>query len=190
MRNLSCQYELGHNRKPGTKHISAMNKEYTLLLRKQVEKLGSDNFDLEAWKSATMSVLTRIFGPSDSRILQIEGLKIDYGSWALRDAQGSYNPLATCKKKGEELLEAAISELEILGLPENEKGTSIVSLISSLEDELKVSQIKSLKNILNSDQDTTKKQAELVKAIESWGKKIPSLILAKFMLQSDLEKHL
>jgi len=83
----------------------------TKLLKRQVEKLSSEDFDLEAWKSSAIAVLTRIFGEDNSRIAQVENLKIDYGSWALRDAKASYNPLESCKKVGKEIIESAIDEI-------------------------------------------------------------------------------
>lgn len=163
-----------------------MNKQYALLLKKQLDKLRSEDFDLEAWKSASISVLTRVFGASDSKVKQIEDLRIDYGSWALRDAQGSYNPLQTCKKKGAELFEAAINELEILGLPDNNDNLNIEILTNALEQELRVSQFKSLKAILNSNKDEMNKESELIKMVESWGKTINGRVLAKLILNSNL----
>ena len=82
------------------------------ILRKRIAKLDVDDFDLEAWKEVTMSVLTKVLQAEDYRLRRIDELKVDYGSWALRDATSSYNPLATAKKKGRELLESIVEELE------------------------------------------------------------------------------
>lgn len=94
-----------------------MKQQYIRLLNNQVEKLASEDFDLEAWKSSTVSVLTRIFGGDDPRIQQIDQLKIDYSSWALRDSNAGYQPIASCKRKGKELLVTAIEEIETFGVP-------------------------------------------------------------------------
>ncbi|RED98970.1 hypothetical protein [Marinoscillum furvescens] len=94
-----------------------MKQQYIRLLNNQVEKLSAEDFDLEAWKSSTETVLTRIFGPEDPRIKQIQQLKIDYSSWALRDSNAGYQPIASCKSKGKELLITAIEELETFGVP-------------------------------------------------------------------------
>ena len=53
------------------------------------------------------------------RAKQIENLKIDYSSWALRDSNSKYKPVETAKLKGKEVLNTAIEEIEIFGAPEN-----------------------------------------------------------------------
>ena len=120
-----------------------MKSKQVKLLQNQIDKLTSDSFDLEAWKSATEACLIRVFGDTDSRIQQIRDLKIDYGSWALRDAQGDYNPLKTCKKKGEEILLSAVDEIEILGIPISTEAPSS-DVVSCFEKELKVAEMKDL----------------------------------------------
>lgn len=97
-----------------------MKKQVIKLLEKQIEKLEQPDFDLEAWKSATIAVLSRIFGESDGKVKQITDLKIDYSSWALRDSNAKYKPVETCKKKGHAILEAAIDEIETFGIPTKE----------------------------------------------------------------------
>lgn len=96
-----------------------MKAQYIKLLKKQISKLQDDNFDLEAWKTSAITVLQRIFGVSDLRARQIENLKIDYSSWALRDSNSNYKPIETAKLKGKEVLNTAIDEIEIFGAPEN-----------------------------------------------------------------------
>lgn len=93
-----------------------MIDKYTKFLKNQISKLDLEDFDLEAWKSATVAALERIYDKTDPKIRQIEQLKIDYSSWALRDSNANYKPVETCKKKGREVLQTAIDELEILGL--------------------------------------------------------------------------
>ncbi len=92
-------------------------EKYIAILQKQIEKLKDPDFDLEAWKSAAQSRLSSIFGENDSRIKQINELKIDYSSWALRDSHSGYKPIETCKKKGKEIIESLIDEIEIVGIP-------------------------------------------------------------------------
>lgn len=93
-----------------------MDKNFIKLLTNQIHKLELEDFDLEAWKSSTVSVLSRVFGKSDPRIGQIEGLKIDYSSWALRDSNSKYKPIESCKRKGKEILVTAIEEIETFGI--------------------------------------------------------------------------
>lgn len=94
-----------------------MTKKLIKLLQLQIEKLEAEDFDLEAWKASTASVLARVFGETDPRIKQINELRIDYSSWALRDSNSNYKPVETCKRKGKEILSTAISEIEMFGLP-------------------------------------------------------------------------
>ena len=96
-----------------------MKAQYIKLLKKQISKLDEPTFDLEAWKSSAISVLSRVFGKGDPRLSQIEQLKIDYSSWALRDSNANYKPVETAKLKGREILQTAIEEIEIFGGPEN-----------------------------------------------------------------------
>ncbi|MEO9482850.1 MAG: hypothetical protein ABJG47_05365 [Ekhidna sp.] len=96
-----------------------MKAQYIKLLKKQITKLEDEHFDLEAWKTSAITVLQRIFGASDLRAKQIEQLKIDYSSWALRDSNSNYKPVETAKLKGKEILNTAIDEIEIFGAPEN-----------------------------------------------------------------------
>jgi len=96
-----------------------MKSQYIKLLKKQISKLEEETFDLEAWKSSAISVLLRVFGKDDLRADQINQLKIDYSSWALRDSNANYKPVETARLKGKEILITAIEEIEIFGGPEN-----------------------------------------------------------------------
>lgn len=96
-----------------------MKAQYIKLLKKQIDKLDKDDFDLEAWKSSAIAVLSRVFGKEDERSEQIDQLKIDYSSWALRDSNANYKPVETAKLKGKEIINTAIEEIEIFGEPQN-----------------------------------------------------------------------
>ncbi|WP_421763802.1 hypothetical protein [Ekhidna sp.] len=115
-----------------------MKSQYIKLLKKQIAKLGEDSFDLEAWKTSAITVLERIFGENDPRSKQIENLKIDYSSWALRDSNSNYKPVETAKLKGREVLNTAIDEIEIFGAPENHAeevlGKDFVKKLQSMSD--------------------------------------------------------
>jgi hypothetical protein len=97
-----------------------MKNPHIALLKKQVKKLDSPEFDLEAWKVSTQLLLGQIFGTFDPKTVAIRDLKIDYSSTMLRDSNADYKPLETCKKKGHEVLELAVDELEMAILPESE----------------------------------------------------------------------
>ncbi|WP_424962692.1 hypothetical protein [Ekhidna sp.] len=115
-----------------------MKSQYIKLLKKQISKLEEDSFDLEAWKTSAITVLERIFGENDPRAKQIENLKIDYSSWALRDSNSKYKPIETAKLKGKEVLNTAIDEIEIFGAPENHAvevlGSDFVKKMQNMSD--------------------------------------------------------
>ncbi len=116
-----------------------MKESYIKLLKKRIEKLSSEDFDLESWKSGTTSVLERTFGENDPSIKKIDDLKIDYSSWALRDATSTYNPMETCKKKGKEILETLIEEIELVGLPleNSDPGSKFIDQLGKKSEEVK-----------------------------------------------------
>ena len=93
------------------------------LLKKQIKKLDDPGFDLEAWKVSTQLLLGQAFGKYDEKTITIRDLKIDYSSSMLRDSNANYQPVETCKRKGREVLELAIDELEMVVVPESELKT-------------------------------------------------------------------
>ena len=133
--------------------------KYIAVLNKQIDKLDDDGFDLEAWKSSAQSRLSSIFGDKDPRIKQINDLKLDYGSWALRDSNSKYKPVETCKKKVKEIIESLIDEIEIVGLPEDHEEEDLVERLEKAVSDDVGEKIKTylsskdangLKNYLNS----------------------------------------
>lgn len=89
-----------------------MSNSKAHIIKKRIDKLSNEDFDLEAWKETTFAILLKMLTDDDPRLEQINDLKVDYGSWALRDATSKYNPTETAKKKGREVLESIIDELE------------------------------------------------------------------------------
>jgi len=150
----------------------------TKLLKRQVQKLSSEDFDLEAWKNSAISVLTRIFGEDNSRIEQVENLKIDYGSWALRDAKASYNPLESCKKVGKEIIESAIDEIEIF---DNEG--HFIDINKLLESKLKSSDFKAIMEVLNSSENKPDKRKKLIKKLNSLEKQRLVSVLEELLIK-------
>jgi hypothetical protein len=165
------------------------------LIRGQIEKLFEKEFDLEAWKTLTIVVIERIFGQDSSRIKQIKDLKYDYSSWALRDASGIENNMDTCKKAGMEILEAAIFELENFGSPttsdvSDEKLLKVDKVIEALEDELKGSEYKILKEIVSSEDTPEDKRSRLVGKLKEFGYDVSPEILAKILLFPEVSGEL
>ena len=110
-----------------------MKEQYIALLSKQIEKLENEDFDLEAWKTSAITVLHRIFGETDPRAKHIDQLKIDYSSWALRDSNAKYKPVETAKRKGKEILQTAIEEIDLFGAPDSQEIASQKILPAELQ---------------------------------------------------------
>jgi hypothetical protein len=127
-----------------------MVKKEISILKKQIERLDIKTFDLEAWKKFTIVMLARIFGDTSEKIRQIESIEYDYSSWALRDTSGTSSYLDSCKKLGRKILEASIAELETFGLPDQsgDDDRFFRIIIEALQDELKGSQFRELKDII------------------------------------------
>lgn len=146
-----------------------MSKKEIQLLEKQIEKLDTKDFDLEAWKKYTIIILARIFGDKNQKITQVEKLEYEFSSWSLRDASGNESYEAGTKKLAREILQAAIDELKVFGIPEIESDQAIQEFLNILLDELKGSQVKQLKSILASRESKDEKQRKLKEILEGIG---------------------
>jgi len=151
------------------------------LLNKQMDKLKEEDFDLEAWKASSVALLGRVFGINDLKIKQIKEIKMDFGSWSLRDTGASRDPLGSCKKQGKEILRMAVDELKAFGLPRLDESTQ---LKKALESELTVSQYNSLNKILDKQVAASLKSKEIIQKLESFGDKKLATIL-NFLLQGE-----
>ena len=153
------------------------------LLQAQIEKLKIKEFDLDAWKKATIIILARIFGENNQKIRQIESIEYDYSSWSLRDTTGSNTYLDSCKKLGREILQASIDELEILGLP---KGAEIPDeffqvITNALQDELKGSQNREIAQILASGESQEAKREKILEKLKEYGSDVAQDVLANIL---------
>lgn len=109
-------------------------KEFITILEKQLEALSAKDFDLEAWKKGTIARLSSVYGPEDPRIEQLEDIKIDYSSWALRDSDSSYKPVESCKKVGKAIVEAIIDDVRVFGFTQTETKDNSELLLKILEE--------------------------------------------------------
>jgi uncharacterized protein YllA (UPF0747 family) len=171
-----------------------MNEQEIKLLQKQVAKLEAEDFDLEAWKAGAIIILERIFGPGNQKITQMEKIKYDQSSWALREASGSKNMMETCKKQGKEVLEIAMDELALFGLPEEieaEHAAPFKSVIvQALENELKISQYREIVRIIDSDKKLQDKQKWLIDTLNKYGHDVADGILSSILLSEQTKKYL
>jgi hypothetical protein len=153
------------------------------LLKTQIDKLSKKDFDLDAWKKATIIILARIFGENNLKIRQIESIEYDYSSWSLRDTTGFNTYLDSCKKLGREILQASIDELESLGLPKSEETTNEFFLIitGALQDEMKGSQVKEINQVLASGESPEIKREKILEKLKEYGSEISQDILSNIL---------
>ena len=156
-----------------------MAEKEIALLKEQIARLDEKKFDLEAWKNHTIIYLERIFGRDSSKIKMLKDLHYDYSSWGLRDtaASGKTKDKDPIREQAEELLKAAIAELESLGLPQGKPEKEKVWEL--LQDELTGKQVKEIEALLASeDQEKNLKIADI---LENLGADNLSLLIAKLL---------
>jgi len=149
------------------------------LLKEQIERLNEKRFDLEAWKNHTIIFLERIFGNDSSKIKMIKELAYDYSSWSLRDtaAAGKTKDKDPVRLQAEEILKAAITELESLGLPTQKPDKERVWQL--LEDDLTGKQIKQIEVLLKSDD--SEKSEKVSEILEDLGNEKLAAIIYKLL---------
>lgn len=142
-----------------------MSEEHINLLKRQIEKLNERNFDLKAWKTHTILLLSAIFGEDNPKVREIGKLDYEYNSWTLRDTSGHNTYLEGCKKLGKEILEAAIEEIQLFGIPERESKPSelkpLTFILDAFHDEMKGSQYRQMLEILKSNLSQEDKHRKL-----------------------------
>lgn len=148
-----------------------MTEQAIELLRRQATMLDARDFDLRIWKKQTYLLLERIFGESDPKAREINSLEYEFNSWSLRDASGNESYEAGFKKTGRAVLELAIAELESFGMPEKEKNEGIATLagqiLSLVFDEMKGSQVKGIRALLDMDLSAEEKRRRLKEELQS-----------------------
>lgn len=170
------------------------------LITKQIEKLNNPDFDLGAWKSSSILILDRIFGNDFQGILAIEKIKHRSGGIYAGSTSSSWNNMDSCKKQGREILQTCIIELETFGTREKpqkagsgininltqNQSVNINLLISAFEDELTVSQMREVTEIMQSNEDSKSKKVKILEKIKSFGSDIASNILANILTNPGL----
>jgi hypothetical protein len=168
------------------------------LIKKQLDKLDSPDFDLEGWKSSAIVILSRIFGDTYAGIKAIENIK--YSGSSFGDAH--WDNLKSCKKQGKDILGACITELETFGQPEQKKNensgininltqnqnqsVNITLLISALEDELTVSQLREVDELMKNNEPKSEKKKKIIEKIKSFGSDVASNILANILTNPNI----
>ena len=123
-----------------------MSENEIELLQQQIASIDNKKFDLEAWKAPTLMFVSRIFGASSEHVRQIRELKYNYSSWTLRDTSGGGQLTDPVRVRAKEILEAAISELQNLGVPPPVNAAS--GILNSFRKELTGKEMQDLDKIL------------------------------------------
>lgn len=142
------------------------------LLEQQITRLSAKDFNLESWKNYTLIILSKIFGNGNEMSRQIEQIDFKFNSWSLRDASGNESYEEGKKRQAKEILQAAIDELNVFGLPKKDEDAlsenQIKELLHFVLDELKGSQVRQLKSIIlskSSDAEKRRLVSELISEI-------------------------
>ncbi len=172
-----------------------MIEKYITLIENQISNLDKSDFDLEAWKSSTIVVLSRVFGDDQNKMKQIKDLRVDFGSWTLRDTDGLHSEMANCKIRGRAVLEAAIVELRTLGVPEETTEIESKEVIGNvvlkvLEEELRGSELRALKAMLQQNSDEKVLRQLVEEKFTGFGSSIAEKIVSAIVLMPEVRKAL
>lgn len=166
-----------------------MKTQFIKLIRNQLEKLNSKDFDLDAWKNSTILVLERVFGKDNLKSKKIQEIHYDLSSWSLRDTLGTSAHFDACKKNGREILEVCLMELETLGVPdkEDQQASAIdIDIINhALGDEMKISQFRELQKLFNQSDQEVREQV-VYDFLMQFGSEPAIRILAKILSHPDM----
>jgi hypothetical protein len=166
-------------------------KNATKVLKDQIDKLETKDFDLNAWKNFTILLLDRIFGQKTKKVEAIRKIKYDQGSWVLRDETGYTNSMEACKKLGREILEEAIVELEAFGAPEEIGNTiSFDVILNALQDELTGSQFREIKNAIEEERQIKDLKKILVTKLKGFDSEGIYAIVANILSNEEVIKSL
>lgn len=181
-----------------------MNEKHIKLLKRQLnelEKVGSNpetnieyTFGVEAWKSATISILERIFGKESRKIKEIE--RIELGRTVAFTGNDRYH-IETVKETGRAIINACIAELELLGGPEqvytggkqginltvlqsqeNKQSIKIDIIVNELRKELTGKQLDEIQNILDSKEKSEIKKTKTIEKLKQFGINTLSNVIA------------
>jgi hypothetical protein len=167
-----------------------MIKKYIELIKTQIVKLDEKSFELKSWKAATILIIDRIYGENSKIAEEVQNINFDMSSWTMRDTLAKQSNLESCKQKGKAILEAAISELQIVGLPIKEDETTLEMeiLTNALTDELKGSQFKEIVDIVKSREKYSDKRTKILDKFKTYGADVSENILASILANEKMKK--
>jgi len=170
------------------------------LLKIQIEKLDNPKLDIKAWKSSTILILDRIFGSDFTGIKSIENIKYTSGGVSMGSSSSYWNNIESCKRQGKEILESCITDLSTFGerqKPEaNSPGIninltqnqtiSITILKSALEDELTVTQMKEIREIVEGHENKSTKKKKIIEKLTNAGIDTAAKIVSNILTNPNL----
>jgi len=162
------------------------------LLEQQIARLSAKDFNLDSWKNYTLIILSKIFGSGNEMSRQIEQIDFKFNSWSLRDASGNESYEEGKKRQAKEILQAAIDELNVFGLPKKDEDAlsenQIKELLHFVLDELKGTQVRQLKNILTSSSTDAEKRRLVSELISEIGDNTAFDVLTNMILHPAFSK--
>jgi len=161
-------------------------------IENQMKKLHEPNFDLDVWKTSACLMLDGIFGVNNSRSKQLLDLDNKFNSWSLRDAVGNESYLERNKRTAAEILQSAMDELETVGKPKKNVTSDhqVLELLNAIFDELKGSQVRNLKQVLQTEMTPEEKKRRISDILREAGDE--NYLLTKLLLHPyivELLKH-
>lgn len=161
-------------------------------IENQLKKLESPDFDFEVWETSTCLMLDTLFGndnPFSQRLLNLDNT---FNSWSLRDATGNESYEERSKKMAAEILQSAMDELEIMGKHEKNRipHQQMNDLLNTIFDELKGSQVRILKQVLQTEINPEEKMRRISDILREAGNEnylLTSLLLHPYI--AELLKH-
>lgn len=195
---------LGANLKKELLQSSLMNEKYIELLKRQLnelEKIGSNSatnseysFGVDAWKSSTIGILERIFGPESRKIKEVEKIKLVR---TVNFHGPSTYHTETVKETGRAIINSCIAELELLGSPnqifsgenkginltvlqsqENKQTIKLDIIANELRKELTGSQLDEIQKILDSQVESSEKKNKTIAKLKEFGVNTLSNVVA------------
>lgn len=170
-----------------------MKKEAIKLLKQQLEKIDNKDFDLESWKKYTIIILSRVFGEENQKIKQIDDLEFEYNSWSLRDASGNESYEDGTTKLAKEIIQASIDEIAAFGITEpgkNNYDQELETILNIVLDELKGSQVKQIKSIINSSDSKEEKNRLVFEIIGTLGETTVFKVITDILTHKSISRSI
>lgn len=188
-----------------------MIENYIESLKKVQNPTLTSEYDLKSWKIKAINIVNRIYEgdtKQESQINEIEYKIYPRISFGNEHQIGGGNNLKECEKQAKEIITSFIYDLETFGIPKpktkkNRNGLNFsftqnqtakqnqtvdVNVILELvRDELKESQLKEIKKIINDDDDEPQsKKKRIFDKVKSFGEDVAYKIITSILTNPSL----